>query len=282
MKTSMLKTALAVLMAGTAVSSAAMAAEKPVVIALEPYLGVVWSFQAQLKGRPETYLLDTAGGLTVIQPQTAAEAGCEPWGQVTGFRMRGDRVDVARCDDLTFTASGATLKTPTAGVWDMSKILPKDAPPLAGSIALDSFAGKVVTLDLSRKQLVIETADSLKARIAVAKEVEMRVSREATGVALTPFVAVKTPKGKLWMELDSGSAGAVMVGSHTAEVLGLKADAKGAQPLKAELAGGVPLETDKAGVLPLIMDGNIGAPILAQWVVTLDLARNRAWIAPAK
>ncbi|MFZ0266490.1 hypothetical protein [Caulobacter sp.] len=260
----------------------APAAQKPVVIPLSPYLGVVWSLQAQVKGKAETFLFDSAGGFTVITPQTAAEIGCEPWGQVTGFRMRGDRVDVKRCDSLGFTAGGAAFSAPTAGVWDFSHMLPKDAPPLAGSVGLDAFAGRTITIDLAGKQLVVETPESQKARIADAREVELRLSREASGLALTPFVAVETPKGKIWMELDTGSDAALIVGAHNAALLGMIDEGKAAQPLHAKLAGGVGLDTEIARAMPMILDGNIGAPILAQWIVTLDLAHGRAWIAPAK
>jgi predicted aspartyl protease len=259
----------------------ALAAQAPTTIKLEPYLGALWSFQAQLNGKPETFLFDTGGGLTVLTPQTAAKIGCEPWGQISGFRMRGDRVDLKQCEDLTFGAGGATLKAPTAGVWDFSNALPKDAPPLAGSIALDSFAGRVVTVDLAHRQVVIETPESLKARIAAAKEVELRLGREATGLSVTPFVAVQTPKGKVWFELDTGSTGPAVIGSHTVGLLGMKADNSGPQPLRAELVGGVPLTTERALTASMIIDGNIGAPTLAQWIVTLDLAHGRAWIAPA-
>ena len=252
----------------------------PITIALSPYLGVIWSFQATVKDRPETFLLDTAGGVTVITPQTAAELGCEPWGQIPGFRMRGDRLDMKRCDDVGFTVSDARLVAPTAGVWDFAHILPKDAPPLAGSIALDSFAGRIVTLDLAHRQLVIETPQSLKQRIAGATAVEMRISRDAEGLALTPLLAVETKKGKIWMELDSGSDASVVVAQSNAALLGMDPAATSPQPLHATLAGGVRLDTDAAR-MPLILDGNIGAPTLAQWVVTLDLAAGRAWISPA-
>ena len=253
----------------------------PVTIPLSPYLGVIWSFQATVKDKPETFLLDTAGGVTVITPQTAAELGCEPWGQITGFRMRGDRVDMQRCDHAGFAVGDARLVAPTAGVWDFSHILPKNAPPLAGSIALDSFAGQVITLDLAHRQLVIETPQSLKQRIAGATAVEMRISRDAQGLALTPLLAVETKKGKIWMELDSGSDASVMVAQSNAALLGMDPDVKSPQPLHATLAGGVRLDTDSAAEMPLILDGNIGAPTLAKWVVTLDLASGRAWISPA-
>lgn len=254
---------------------------KPVTIPLEPYLGVLWSFQGEVDGKPRRFLLDTAGGITVIAQPFADAIGCKPWGRVTGFRMRGDRVDVPRCDDVGLKAAGVPLTAPTAGVIDFSTLLPKDAPPLDGSVALDAFAGRAVTLDLAGRRLIVETPDSLKARAAQGVEVPVRFSREATGLALTPFVAAPTPKGKIWLELDCGSTGALVVGKHVADLVGLDPAAKGGQPVDMTLVGG-PKISGKALVEDMILDGNIGVPVLTGWVVTLDLANERAWIAAVK
>ncbi|PTS89718.1 hypothetical protein DBR17_02710 [Sphingomonas sp. HMWF008] len=160
----------------------------PTTIALSPYLGVLWSFEAELGGKKRVFLFDTGGGITVLTTESAAAIGCVPWGQLTGFRMRGDRVDMTRCENVTLNSSGATLKTPTVGVFDFAKLLPKDAPPLAGSVALSSFVGKIVTVDLAHRQIVLETPESLKRRIADAKEVELRLACEVSGhVTCCPF-----------------------------------------------------------------------------------------------
>jgi hypothetical protein len=37
-----------------------------------------------------------------------------------------------------------------------------------------------------------------------------------------------------------------------------------------------------AQVQDLVVDGNIGAPILCRWVITMDLAHQRLWLSPAK
>lgn len=253
---------------------------RPVAIPLEPYLGVLWSFQADVDGKPRRFLLDTAGGITVISQPFADSIGCKPWGRVTGFRMRGDRVDAPRCDDVGLTAAGLPLKAPTAGVIDFSTLLPKDAPPLDGSVALDAFAGRAVTLDLSGRRLIVETPDSLKARARQGVEVPVRFSREAMGLALTPFVAAPTAKGRIWLELDCGSTGALVIGKHVADLLGLDPAIQKGQSVEMTLVGG-PKISGKVLVEDMILDGNIGVPALQQWVVTLDLAEERAWIAPA-
>lgn len=259
----------------------ALSQEKPTVIGLSPYLGVIWSIEADVAGKKKTFLFDTAGGISVITPETAAEIGCKPWGQLTGFRMRGDRIDLQRCENVVFKTGGAALSLSTVGVWDFGKVLPKNAPPVAGSIALDSLAGRTITLDLSHRTIIIETPASLKRRIAHAREVELRLGREVSGQAVTPFVSVRSAKGKLWMELDTGSDAELVVGRHNAELFGMKADSTVPQGFSGRLEGGVKLETDTARTMPLIIDGNIGAGTLEKWIVTLDLAKSKAWIAAA-
>ena len=254
---------------------------QPATIALEPYLGVLWSFEAKIDGVPRRFLIDTAGGLTAITPAAAKSIGCQPWGRITGHRMRGDRVDLERCDKVAIEAAGVTLSPPTVGVFDFAKLLPPNSPPLDGSVALDAFAGRAVTLDLGAQRLVIETPASFKARIKGAAEVPVRFARDAGGLALTPFVPVPTPKGAVWMELDSGSNGAVVVAQHNAALLGLNPDSKDRQPIKMSVEGGPKIDA-QAVVMDLVLDGNIGVPVLKDWVVTLDLANERAWIAAAK
>jgi aspartyl protease len=262
---------------GTAAAPAVAAGGAATVIPIGRYLGAVPSVEVEVAGKKATFLLDTAGGLTVLSPAFAKEIGCDPWGRITGFRMRGDRVDTQRCDDVHLTVGGSAIVVPTAGVWDFSKLLPPKAPPLGGSLALDAFTGRTVTLDLGANQLVVETPATAPARVSGAAEVPVRFAREAQGLSLTPLVAVDTARGRLWMELDSGSDGKLVVGRHVADLLRLDPNATGGQDVAVTLAGGVPLES-RALVQDLIIDGNIGAPVLATWVVTIDLAGQRAWI----
>jgi hypothetical protein len=159
-------------------------------------------------------------------------------------------------------------------------MLPKEAAPIAANVGLDAFAGRIITLDIGNRQLVIETPQSLKARIAVAKEVPVQFIKEAEGYSTTIAAALDTPKGRVWMLLDSGDDVPITIGSHIAGAVGLDPEKKGAQPLEASLAGGVALR-GPARVKDIIFDGNIGAPVISGWVMTLDLVQQRLWIAPA-
>jgi hypothetical protein len=254
----------------------------PVTIALQPFLDqdhLALTLDAPGDGKA-LFMFDTGGGVTLVSPDFARRLGCKPWGRVTGFRMRGDRLDLPRCDGAALTLGGKTRKLPSALVLDLARFLPKDAPTVSGSLALDSFAGEAVTLDLAGRRLIVETPASLKARTAHAIEAPARYSREAGGLSRIPLIGVPTPKGMLWMELDCGSDGPIILAAHAAEALGLEPARKTGQTVSAALVPGLVLQ-GKAQVEDLILDGNIGAPILRRWIITFDLAHERLWLSPA-
>lgn len=47
-----------------------------------------------------------------------------------------------------------------------------------------------------------------------------------------------TPKGKLWMELDTGSDGSIVIGNHNAELFSMKADDPSPQRFQGEWLAG--------------------------------------------
>lgn len=250
-------------------------------IRLEPYMGSTLAMRAEVNGHEGLFQFDTGGGVSIIGSDFAKTIGCTPWGRITGFRMTGERLDFKRCDHLQFKAADVRLKAPIVGVLDIMGMLPKGAPHLDGSLGLDIFAGRIITFDQSGQTLTIESADSLKTRIRHAKEVPVRIVRDAEGVALTVDVAVPTPLGMAWMELDSGNAGVLVIAKHLASQLHLDSDKKGPQAVKFEIAGGIPVE-GQGVTLDLIKDGNIGARFFKQWVWTVDLSTGRAWLSHAK
>jgi hypothetical protein len=239
------------------------------------------TIKAKVNGTEGLFMFDTGGGVSYVSPDFAKSVGCTPWGQITGFMLTGQRLDMPRCDALTFEVEGRRLAAPTAGVFDIGQFMPKDAPHIDGSIGLDVFAGQTITLSLAEKKLTVESPKTFSARIKNGKEVPIRLVREAEGLALSVVVAVPTSKGNAWMELDSGNGGANVLGKHLASIMNLDPEKKEPQTADLQIAGGIPVDGMFRVNPTLTMDGNIGTRFLINWDLTLDLAHGRAWLARA-
>ncbi|MGC1304158.1 MAG: aspartyl protease family protein [Caulobacteraceae bacterium] len=255
-------------------------AEPAAIIQLQDIPGAGKGLEASVNGHPALFLFDTGEGLSTLTPGFAQTMGCKPWGQTTGFRMSGERLDLPRCDDIHFGISGQTYIAPTAGVFDIMPLLPDSQTVLAGSLGLDIFAGRRITIEPASNRIIVESPGSFAERIRTAKAVPGRLVRDAEGAALAVAAAVPTRSGTAWMELDTGNGGTLVIGKHVAELLGLDPSQNGPQDARFYLAGNIPIE-GSARVRDLIMDGNIGRSALAGWNLTLDLSTGQVWMAPA-
>ncbi|MBB5712333.1 hypothetical protein [Sphingomonas xinjiangensis] len=240
-----------------------------------------WVLPVTIAGKPRRLLFDTAGGLTLLSRDTVTQAGCTPWGRLTGFRMFGDRGDTARCSEVAIELPGYRVAPPAVGLINLGKLNPLDAE-LDGLASLNMFDGKAITLDLASGELTIESEASLSHRVASMKALKVRLSREVQGLALAVLVEVPTSKGPVWMELDSGNGGTVLVGKHVAEFVGLDPNKQTKQRARFAIADGVEVQTADAFTPDIILDGNLGMPFLKNWIITLDLRRGLAWVAAAK
>jgi hypothetical protein len=237
-----------------------------------------WVMEAEVAGARHLYMFDTGAGITLVSPATARQAGCTPWGRATGFNMMGNRSEGPHCGEaVTLTAGGIALKPPLTGLINMADNNPRDAE-LDGIIGLNLFEGRTVTLDFAAGTVTLESEGSRAARIAGMRPLRIRLKRELDGAALAVVAAVPTPKGPLWMELDSGNGGTVLVSKPVAELVGMDPKLEGKQPADFAVLGDIRATTEDAFTPDMIMDGNLGMPFLRNWVVTLDLARGLAWI----
>jgi Aspartyl protease len=258
------------------VASAGRAPTPVTIIPLESYLRAQTVIHAEVEGQPGTFLFDTGEGVSGISPELAQKINCHPWGQISGFRMSGERLTSQHCDQLRFTLNGHSFSAPAVGILDIMKLLGPDLPRIDGAIGLDLFAGQTITI-VPRKSLIIESKKSLAARIKTAKELPIRLVRDVEGLALCVDVAVSTSAGTAWMELDSGNGGSLVIADHIAPLLGLKTQISDPVQTRFRLADGIEVG-GLARTRDLIMDGNIGAQFLNHWILTLDLARGRAWL----
>lgn len=257
------------------------AAPPQAVYKLEPYRKTV-ALRAQIGDQKGLFTFDTAGGISLMSPAFAAKTGCKPWGRLSGHRMMGDRLDMPRCDDVRLRLGEDVYRLPVAGVLDIASLLAKDAAPVDGSIALDAFAGRAITIDFPGMRLIVESPDSLRERTAHARSLPVSLSRELQGRALAASVGVPTRDGLAWMELDSGNGGTILVAKPYAAMFGLDPEEKGPQTADFPVSGS--LRAQGVAFAPdMILDGNLGMPFLKDKVITLDLAAGALWIAaPSK
>lgn len=271
----------AVLAAALALSTAAAAQTAPFTVPLGDYFGIR-TVEVTVAGETGQFLFDTGGGVSIISPALAEKVGCTPFAQITGFRLSGERLTMPRCDDLAIAIDGETLSVPSAGVFDLAPLLPPDGPRIEGLIALDVLAARPFTLEIEAGRLTFETPESLAARTAAAIELPIQFHRQAGGISLTVMARVPTARGALWMQLDSGSDGALLLAKTSAQPLGLDPDIE-RQPLRLALRGtdGREIAAEvQARVRDMIIDGNIGAPVMKDWIMTFDLAQGRLWVQP--
>ena len=257
----------------------APAPEPEAIITLEPWR-TRWVLRAEVAGATRRLLLDTGGGITLLSPEIAKAAGCTPWGRRTGYNMFGKRFEGPSCNGIALDVGGGRLVPAVTGLVQMAALNPADSA-LDGLAALDLFEGRVVTLDLGRGRLIVESPASLRARIGAMRPLPIRLKRELEGLALAVMTGVPTPRGWLWMELDSGNGGTVLVSKPVASLVGLDSAVAGRQQADFAVMDGVRVRTGDAFTPDLIMDGNLGMPFLRHWVVTLDLQAGTGWIAPA-
>ncbi len=248
---------------------------------LEPYRAGLFTVTLEAGFGERRFLFDTGGGITAVAPDLAEELGCVVSGQLTGFRMSGERFDAPTCRGARFGAGALVLDVDTVVVRDINPLLPDGWPQLDGVISLHTFAGRAITLDLAGARVVLESPASLRRRVAGMQRMTGRLGRQAGGEGLDLFVAVAGGPADLWFELDTGNTGPVLMTASAARALGARGD-------QAELfvPGLGPVVTEVA-VADLIIDGNLGAAFAARHLLTLDLERGRLWglsreaVAPA-
>lgn len=253
------------------------ASNGPTVVPMESWRSkrVVRAVLGGVEGR---FLFDTGGGISFISPAFAKKLGREPWGRLSGHRMMGDRIDMPCCSDVPVKVGEQDLGAHTVGVFDLSSLLPKDAEPLDGSLALDLFDGRTITIDFPGLRLLLETPASFAARTSKATELSARLSRELQGRGLSVNLGVPSTKGQVWMELDSGNGGTLLISKPYASLFGLDPSKEGPQALTLEIAKGIKA-SGRAFTPDMILEGNLGMPFLKDAVMSLDLAAGRLWMS---
>lgn len=245
-------------------------------IALEPYVGPLRTIKVRIGDSELPFLFDTGGGVTVLSTTFATRSGCTAFGRGTGFRHDGTRVDGRRGTPIDLSI-GAFTRRGEVGVIDLDAVL-NGLPPVGGIASLETFAGREISIDSARGKLFVENSASLAERIRGARELQIRVAHQGGGASLDVFVAIEGEHGPLWFELDSGSVAPVLVAPHAFSELGIEAPAKDkTRALDLPLVGFGAVKCEIASK-EMIYDGLLNAEFFQRHIVTIDLARGRAWL----
>ena len=263
-------------MAATVAASAGAAGPRPTVLKMEQFRRSV-ALRVEVGGKERLFQFDTGGGNSFISPEIAKELNCEKGARVVGFRMTGDKLEAPRCDDVALNIGGQRFIVPTAGVYQVGEFNAKGVT-VDGLLALDVFEGKTITMDFAGLKLIVETPESAAARIAGATELPARLIREMGGYALAIDIQVPSKFGHLGFQLDSGNGGTLLIAKPYAAAFGFDPD-KGPRLGSFPIGKGI---TASGFVMPagITLDGNLGMPFLKNYLVTLDLALGRVWLAP--
>lgn len=249
-------------------------AENGVEIPLKTYIAGLRLVEVKIEGSTGQFIFDSAGGLSLITPEFSRALGFEPFGRLTAFKHTGERIQFQRIPARRLSVGGVRMRQTELVLFDVMKLL-EGAPVVQGVIALNTFDGAAVTIDFAKSRLILENKDSLGRRVKEMKPLRIRAARQSGGAALDVFVAVDSPHSTLWLELDSGNAGPVLVSPHAAEQLGLKLDGETTAAtlrLSPEMEYSCTVASKET-----IYDGVLNATFFQQHIVTLDLRNMRAW-----
>jgi hypothetical protein len=250
--------------------------DQPLVLELVPQAGGMRCVQARIGTASGTFLFDTGGGMTVLSLTLARRLACPVFGRGTGFRHDGSRVDGPRGGPLAVTFGGY-VRQGEVGVLDLDAMLGQ--PKVAGIACLETFAGRVLTVDLANNRLVLETPASCAVRTRSGRELKVRVAHQAGGASLDLFVALDGKHGPLWFELDSGNSAPVLIAPHAWVELGLDAPPAGrGRPCDLPITG-LGKVACEAMSKELIYDGLLNVKFCERFAITIDLDQGRAWAA---
>ena len=249
-------------------------------------LGKAPTVNVQIGAKTYPFLFDTGGGITLISPAIAGEIGCQPFGKVAGFNAGGTRLDFKRCDNVDLKAGNYAARL-NAGVFEIMTLFGPDTKEIGGIVSLQTFENRVITIDLAGNRLIVENENSFKEQIKDMKRLESRIGSQGGGATIGIFVAANTPKGKIWMEFDTGNFSTLQFAPHAQEMLGINFDApnraKTVKPAKLDIVGLGEIEMP-ARERDMIYDGMLNYDTIQKMIVTIDLKTGEMWakINPAE
>ena len=242
-------------------------------------LGKVPTVEVFVNGKKRLFYFDSGGGISGISPALAKEIGCEPFGEMTAYNAGGMKFSAKRCEDVAMSIGGFAVRRDVA-VFDPMQFFPKATTQIDGSIALDTFDAQILTMDLKNDRLWVESEKSLKRRIDGMQPLASRLSREGGGATLDLFIAAQTPRGKIWLLVDTGNTNKLLFRPSAQEQLGINFNGANGEklikPVKFEMIGLGAIEAE-ARERDMIYDGMLSYDVIEKILWTIDFRTGKAW-----
>ena len=242
-------------------------------------LGKAPTVKVQIGSKTLPFLFDTGGGVTIITPDVAREIGCAPFGQITGYNAGGTRIDMKRCDDVEMKIGDFSARI-DVGVLEVMTFFGLDTTQIGGFVTLQTFADHAITIDLTGNRLTVENEKSLTERVKDMKPLESRLVTGQSGAERIVFVAANSPRGKIWMNFDTGNFGALQFAPHAQEMLGINFDA----PNQAKTTKPVKLDLINLGTIEMpgrerqmIIDAMLNYETISKMTMTIDVRTGKVW-----
>lgn len=181
---------------------------------------------------PIHVIFDTGAGLDVLAPSLIEKVHGRPAGQLTGFRMWGERMDIALFIVPELSVGPMVKKDHLVGTLDLL-----DQMHLDGIISVNDFRQQPFTLDFTNKQLIFETEKSLGRRKTDGKLAPLQMD-DRRGNDLDLFSEFTFGKQTGQCLMDTGSPEATISTRYMAD-LGIDKDAKGVRKKEHKTIAGV-------------------------------------------
>jgi hypothetical protein len=247
-------------------------------IPLQKYMGVLRALDVTVGAETVPFIFDTAGGLTFVTPEFARRHGCQAYGRVVGFRMSGEQLSFPRCGQMTLGLGRRQHVVETA-VFDIMALLPEGWPEVGGIVSLHTFKDSAITIELGANRVTVESDESLAQRTADMRALKTRINTQTGGEGLDLFVEAAAEKGSLWLEVDSGNMGPVVLAPHAFDQLGAPRPGTDGGELELTLVGLDPIPVAVTEE-QIIYDGVVNARTLEGLVLTIDLRTGQSWALP--
>ncbi|AZA93124.1 Uncharacterised protein [Chryseobacterium nakagawai] len=228
-------------------------------IRLKPYIENMKTVEVIIEGEKYNFLFDTGGGGTLISPEIAKHFNKKIYGSATGFRMSGEIIKVQKSDHISMT------------------ILPKEFPKIDGLISLKSFTDHILTLNLAKNTIIIESHSSSKKAIHRKHLVSSRFANGLEATELNIFLNLPKDNQSYWFLLDSGNSGPLLLSTETAATWKLSKD-KDQMNSETPFIIGKKTFTSKSFTRDIIYDGVLNFEAMCSYIFTIDFKNNRVWI----